>query len=234
MIAPVWRRVVAALELDRLGIRRTWTVRREHGVYLVALRQSPLGDRILLDGNEVARLDAFAYDAVARFEVDGAPAEVRVVTDTAQGTLTSHLYVGGEAVPPDVRSAPTGPPTRWGRVAERSAYVLAGALVIGGIAGGPVTDAVRQVIWTGALVLLLSGLRAIDPFALITIAFDKMLEDQPSMVIAGLEIAAITAIATDRYGLRRRIPFLRERRRLPRVIGWTAVALIAFVVLILT
>lgn len=234
MILPLWRWVSSGLELDRIGIRRTWTVRRPHGVYLVALRQSPLGDRILLDGREVARLDAFAYDAVARFAIDGAPAEVRVVTDTALGTLTSHLFVAGEAVAPDVR---TGPPPRgpaWGMVAERLAYALAAALVVGGVAGGAITDAVRQIIWTGALLVMLAGVRALDPFAAITVAIDKMLEDQLSMVVAGLEIAAIAAIARDRRGIRRRIPFLSARRALPRVLGWVAVALAAFIVLMLS
>lgn len=234
MIAALWRRVSTGLELDRLGIRRTWTVRRPHGVYLVALRQSPLGDRILVDGREVARLDAFAYDAVARFAIDGAPADVRVVTDTALGTLTSHLFVAGEPVAPDARTGPPSRGTPWGMVAERAAYVLAAALVAGGIAGGPITEAVRQVIWTGALVVMLAGLRAIDPFGAITVSIDKMLEDQPSMVIAGLEIAAIAAIARDRRGLRRRIPFLRASRALPRALGWLAVVLTAFIVLMLS
>lgn len=234
MIAALWRRVAAALDLDRLGIRRTWTIRRPHGVYTVALRQSPFGDRILLDGRAVARLDAFAYDAVARFAIDGIPAEVRVVTDTAQGTLTSHLFVAGDAVAPDVRTGPPPVATRWGMVAERAAYALAGTLVLGGVAGGPVTDAVRQVIWTGALLVLFAGLRAIDPLGAITVAFDKMLEDQPSMIIAGLEVAAIAALARDRRGLRRRIPFLGARRTLPRILGWTAVALTAFIILMLS
>lgn len=234
MTLPLWGWITRGLELDRLGIRRTWTIRRPHGVYHVALRQSPLGDRILLDGRDVARLDAFAYDAVARFVIDDLPAEVRVVTDTAQGTLTSHLFVAGDAVAPDVRKAPSPAAPRWGMVAERAAYALAGALVLGGLAGGPVADFVRQAIWTGALLVLFAGLRAIDPLGMITVAFDKMLEDQPSMIVAGCEIAAIAALARDRRGMRRRIPFLRARRALPRVLGWLAVALGAFIVLMLS
>jgi hypothetical protein len=230
----LWRRVAGALDLGRLGVRRTWTVRRQHGVHVVSVRQSPLGDTVLLDGAEVGRTDPWSYDSVVPFTLAGAPAAVRYRTDTAAGTMWTELYVDGERVAPDVRRFPVPADTRWGPLLERVAYAVAGALVAGGLAGGPIADAVRQVIWTGTLLVMFAGLRALDPFGAITVAFDKMLEDQPSMIVAGLEVAAIAALARDRRGIRRRIPFLGARRALPRVLGWLAVVLAAFIVLMLS
>lgn len=234
MTLPLWRWIARGLELDRLGFRRSWTVRRADGIYLVSLRQSPLGDRVLLDGREVGRTDAFAFDTIVPFTLGAVPAAVHYVSDTAAGTMRTDLFVDGERIAPDLRPVAPVRRTPWAAIAERAAYAVAAALVAGGLAGGPIADLVRQAIWTGALLVLLAGLRAIDPVGAITVAFDKMLEDQPSMIVAGLEIAAIAAIARDRRGIRRRIPFLRARRALPRVLGWLAVGLVAFILLMLS
>lgn len=230
----VLRSLARTLELDRIGQRRSWTVRRPHGVHAVLLRQSPLGDRILLDGNEVARAEPWKYDGGVRFKIDGAPAEIRFMTDTSAGTMWTELYVDGVSVPPDVRRAGPLPATRWGPRLETAAYVLGGALALGGLVGSPIFDAVRQVFWTGAVLLLLAGLRAIDPFGAITVVFDKALEDRPSMLVAGALLVTLAAIARDRWGVRRRVPFIRESARLPRVLGWTAIIVIAFIVLMLS
>ncbi|HKY50872.1 MAG TPA: hypothetical protein VJP45_06420, partial [Candidatus Limnocylindria bacterium] len=110
----VLRGLARTLELDRVGQRRSWTVRRPHGVYTVTLRQSPLGDRILLDGSEVARAQPWKYDGAVRFKIDGAPAEVRFLTDTTAGTMWTELYVDGTIVPPDVPHAAPLAATPWG------------------------------------------------------------------------------------------------------------------------
>jgi hypothetical protein len=230
----VLRSIARTLELDRVGHRRSWTVRREQGVYVVALRQSPLGDRVLLDGKEVARAYPWKYEGALRFAVDGARAEVRFVTDTTQGTMRTDLYVDGVLVPPDARSEPAQPRVHWGPRVERAAYALGGALVFAGLVGSPVFDAVRQVVWTSALVVLLAGLRAFDPLGLITVTFDKIVEDRLSMIVAGTEIALLAAIARDRWGARRRLPFIREGSWVPRLVGWTAIVSIAFVILALS
>jgi hypothetical protein len=230
----VLRSIARTLELDRVGYRRSWTVRLPRGVYVVALRQSPLGDDVLLDGKAVARADPWRYEGGLRFAIEGAKAEVRFVTDTTQGTMWTELYVDGVLVPPDVRSAPAPSPVRWGPRLERAAYALSGALVLAGLVGPPVFDAVRQVVWTAALLVLFAGLRAFDPFGVITVAFDKIVEDRLSMIVAGTEIALIAAVARDRSGLRRRLPFIRERSRLPRILGWSAIVAIAFVILALS
>lgn len=206
-------------------------MRRQHGVYVLALRQSPLGDRVLLDGKEVARAEPWMYEGAMRFAIEGAPAEVRFVTDTAKGTMWTDLYVDGVLVSPDAGRTSPPRPLPWATWLERSAYALGGALVFAGLAGPPIFDAVRQAFWTVALLVLLAGLRAIDPFGAITVTFDKIVEDRASMIVAGAEIAFIAALARDRLGLRRRVPFIRERARLPRALGWTAIALIAFVLL---
>ena len=228
------RGIARSLELDRVGYRRIWTVRRSHGVYVVALRQSPLGDHILLDGKEVARARPWRYEGILRFAIDGAPAEARFMTDTTRGTMWVDLYVEGVLVPPDARSAPSPPPLRWGTYLERAAYALGGAMVFAGLVGSPVFDAVRQVLWTTALLVLLAGLRAIDPFGAITVTLDKIVEDRPSMIVAGVEIALIAAIARDRWRSRQRLPFVRERSRVSRVLGWTAILAVAFVILVLS
>ena len=228
------RGIARSLELDRVGYRRTWTVRRSHGVYVVALRQSPLGDHILLDGKEVARAQPWRYEGALRFAIDGTPAEVRFVTDTTRGTMWTDLYVDGSLVPPDTRSAPASPPVRWRQLLERVAYVLGGAMVFAGLVGSPVFEAVRQAMWTVAVLMLLAGLRAIDPFGAITVTLDKIVEDRTSMIVAGVEIALIAAIAGDRWRSRQRLPFLRERSRLPRLLGWTAVVAVAFVILMVS
>jgi len=230
----VLRSIARTLELDRIGQRRSWTVRRPHGVYVVALRQSPFGDRVLLDGKEVARAEPWKYEGALRFTIDGARAEVRFVTDTTAGTMWTDLYVDGVFVPPDARATEAPPPVRWGSHLERAAYVLGGALVFAGLVGSPVFEAVRQAVWTAALLVLLAGLRAIDPFGAITVTFDKIVEDRLSMIVAGTEIALIAAVARDRWGLRRRLPFIRERSRLPRILGWTAIIAVAFVILALS
>jgi hypothetical protein len=228
------RGIARTLDLDRIGHRRSWTVRREQGIYVVALRQSPLGDRVFLDGKEVARAHPWKYEGALRFTIDGARAEVRFLTDTTQGTMWTDLYVDGILVPADARSEPTQTRVRWGPRLEKGAYALAGAMVFAGLVGSPVFEAVRQVVWTAALVVLLAGLRAFDPFALITVAFDKIVEDRLSMIVAGTEIAVIAAIAGGRWGARQRLPFIRERGWVPRLVGWTAIASIAFVILALS
>jgi hypothetical protein len=230
----VLRGIARTLELDRIGYRRSWTVRRQQGVYVVSLRQTPFGDRILLDGKEVARADPWKYEGALRFAIDGSRAEVRFLTDTTQGTMWTDLYVDGVLVPADARSEAAEPRVRWGPRLERAAYALGGTFVFAGLVGPPVFDAVRQVVWTAALVVLLAGLRAFDPFGVITVAFDKIVEDRMSMIVAGTEIAAIATIALDRWGSRRRLPFVRERWWVPRVIGWTAIVSVAFVILALS
>lgn len=228
------RGIARTLELDRIGHRRSWTVRRHQGVYVVSLRQTPFGDRVLLEGKEVARADPWKYEGALRFAIDGSRAEVRFVTDTTQGTMWTDLYVDGVLVPPDARREPAQPRVHWGRRLERAAYALGGTFVFAGLVGSPVFDAVRQVAWTTALVVLLAGQRAFDPFGVITVAFDKIVEDRLSMIVAGTEIAVLAAIASDRWGARRRLPFVRERWWVPRLIGWTAIVSIAFVILALS
>lgn len=228
------RGIARSLELDRVGYRRTWTVRRSHGVYVVALRQSPLGDHILLDGKEVARAQPWRYEGALRFSIDGVPAEARFVTDTTRGTMWTDLYVEGVLVPPDTRSAAPPRAVRWGQLLERAAYALGGAMVFAGLVGSPLFDAVRQVMWTAALLVLLAGLRAIDPFGAITVTLDKIVEDRPSMIVAGIETALIAAIARDRWRSRQRLPFIRERSRVARLLGWTAIVAVAFVILMVS
>ncbi|HJW49859.1 MAG TPA: hypothetical protein VJ726_10620 [Candidatus Limnocylindria bacterium] len=228
------RGIARSLDLDRVGYRRTWTVRRSHGVYVVALRQSPLGDHILLDGKEVARAQPWRYEGALRFAIDGAPAEARFVTDTTRGTMWTDLYVDGVLVPPDTRMAATPPPVRWRSYLERAAYVLGGAMVFAGLVGSPVFEAVRQAMWTVAVLVLLAGLRAIDPFGAITVTLDKIVEDRASMIVAGIEIALIAAIARDRWRSRQRLPFIRERSWVPRLVGWSAIVAVAFVILMLS
>jgi hypothetical protein len=230
----VFRGIARTLELDRVGVRRTWTVRRPHGVYTIVLRQTPFGDRILLDGMEIARAEPWKYEGAVRFKVEGAPAEVRFVTDTTAGTMSTELFVDDEKVLPDAGSIAPAPSVSWAPRLERVAYALGGTLIFGGLVGSPVFDAVRQAFWTAAVVLLLAGLRALDPFGVITVAFDKMVEDRLSMIVAGTEVVLIAAIARGRWGLGRHIPFVRERSRLPRALGWTAIALIAFLILALS
>jgi hypothetical protein len=222
-------RVARALDLGGPAI--TWTVRRPHGVHLVEMRRSPFGDRVLVDGREAGRSDPWRFGQTVRVGVGDTRAELRIVADTEAGTLRNELWVDDAMVPPDARRAPPAVVSRWRPLLERAAYVLAAALALAGLIGDPVFTFVRQIVWTlGALVLFM-GLRAIDPFAVITIAFDKIVEDRLSMMIAGAEIAALATIVADRFGLRRRLPFVRERRLLPRVLGWIAIAAIAFAVL---
>lgn len=228
------RSIARTLEIDRLGFRRSWTVRTPRGVYVVALRQSPLGDHVSLDGKEVARAEPWKYDGAVRFTIDNVRAEVRFMTDTTQGTMWTELYVDGVFVPPDKRFTSAPSPVRWGARLERAAYALGGAMIFAGLVGSPVFDAVRQVIWTAALLVLFAGLRAFDPIGVITVAFDKMVEDRLSMIVAGMEIAIIAAIARDRWSARTRLPFIRERWWVPRVLGWTLIVSVAFLILALS
>jgi hypothetical protein len=226
--AEFWRGVRHRLDLDRP--RRSWTVRLEHGIHLVAIHQSLTGDHVLVDDTEVARADPWAYDQVLRFSVGGLPAEISFVTDAVRGTMHTDLYVAGVYVRPDVRRVSLVPGPTWRTILERIAYGLAAALALAGLVGPPITNVVHDAIWVSGYVLMSMGLVAIDPFLFIPLLIDQVIEDRPSMTVAGSAIAAIAAIARDRGGLRRRIPFVRERGLLPRVLGWLAVAAVAFVI----
>jgi hypothetical protein len=230
----VVRRVAHGLGLDRLGYRSTWTVRLAHAVHLVALRESPLGEDVLVDGAMVTRADPWDFTRPVRFRIGDAPAEVRFVTDTDAGTLRTDLFVGGDLIAPDEAHAVPVRRAFWGPRLERAAYASAGALVLAGLAGDPIFSAVRQIVRTIALLVLLAGLQAFDPFGVLAVGVDKVVEDQPSMLIAATEIAVIAMIAADRFRLRQRVPFIREHRRLPRILGWTAITVVAFAILSLT
>jgi hypothetical protein len=225
------KRIARGLDLDRIGQRRSWTVRLPHGVYLVALRQSVLGDHILVDGREVARLEPWEYERSLRFPVGEGSAELRPVTDTGAGTFRTDLYVDGVLVPADERHAAPPARVRWGPRLERAGYAFGGVLLFAGLVGAPIFDVVRQVVWLGGLLLLFVGLRAIDVFGAIALTFDKMIEDRVSMMVAGVEIVLITMVAADRWRLRKRVPFIRETGWVPRALGWIAIITLAFVVL---
>jgi hypothetical protein len=228
----ILKRIVRELELDRIGYRRSWTVRLPHGIYLVALRQSILGDHILVDGREMARLEPWEYERSLRFPVGQASAELRPVADTGAGTFRTDLYVDGVLVPADERHVARPARVRWGPRLERAGYAFGGVLLFAGLVGAPIFDVVRQVVWLGGLLLLFVGLRAIDVFGAIALTFDKMVEDRVSMMLAGVEIVLITMLAADRLGLRRRTPLIRSERWIPRALGWLAIIAIAFVVLV--
>jgi hypothetical protein len=230
------RGIARAFELDTLsaGERRSWTVRLEHGVHLVRLDQSPLGNRLFLDGREVARSGPWTYEDPLRFRVGGQPAEVRFSADERSGSLRTQLLVAGEPVradPPRARERPR--PFRWGVAVERACYVVGGALLLGGLTGEPVSAAVRQVLWTAGVLVLSMGLRAVDPFDLLSALLEKSLRDGAPMIVAGGLLIAIAAIARDRFGLRERIPLVREAAVLPRIIGWTALAALALALIAL-
>lgn len=228
----VLRRIARGLEVDRIGFRRAWTVRLAHGVYLVALRQSILGDHILVDGKEVARLEPWEYERRLRFRVGDAPAELRPVTDSSAGTFRTDLYVDGELVPADERRAAPAAKVAWGPRLERAGYAFGGLLLFAGLVGEPIFGFARQIVWLGGLLLLFAGLRAIDAFGAIAVTFDKMVEDRVSMMLAGVLIIVIAMLGADRWGLRRRVPFISSKGWIPRTLGWVAIVTIAFVVLI--
>lgn len=228
----VLKRIARELDLDRIGQRRSWTVRLPHGVYLVALRQSILGDHIFVDGREVARLEPWEYERSLRFRVGEGSAELRPVTNTGAGTFRTDLYVDGALIPADERHAAPPATVRWGPRLERAGYAFGGLLLFAGLVGEPIFDLVRRGVWLGGLLLLFVGLRAIDVFGAIAVTFDKMSEDRVSMMLAGVEIVLLTMLAADRWGLRRRTPFISREGWLPRVLGWFAIIAIAFVLLV--
>ncbi|HET8568939.1 MAG TPA: hypothetical protein VFM93_08140 [Candidatus Limnocylindria bacterium] len=214
--------------------RRAWTVRLPHAIHVVRLERSGFGDRLLLDDREVARTHAFAYDGTLRFSVGAARAEMRSAGDSARGVLVADLYVEGQRLDPD----PPAPRARtrepdWRGVAERGAYAAGALLVIAGLAGDALTELAGRAVRTAGVLLLTVGLRAIDPVALFPAVIEKIAAGQVPMIVAGLEVAAVAAIARDRLGIRRRIPLLRSRSLASRALGWAAVAAVALVLLAL-
>lgn len=224
--STVWRRIQQTFDLQRVtaGERRSWTVRLEHGVYLVRLDESPIGNRLFVDGREVARTSSWDYERPIPLDLGEDRGEIRFRADARRGTLETELVVGGRTMAPD---RPAGGRLRqldWRTWLERAGYAIGAALVIGGLVGDPVAAGVSRAVWTVALLIWSSGVAGIDPLGVVPFAVERGLSGQPSMILAGLEIVAVTALARDRFGVRRLVPLLRAPHWSVRAVTWLVIA----------
>lgn len=230
----LWRKIQEGLDPHRLsaGERRSWTVRLEHGVYLVRLDESPLGNRLFVDGREVARTRSWDFEQPLPVDLGEDHGEVRFNTDVRKGTLATELIVGGRAVAPDRPARGKLRDVNWRLSLERAGYAIGAALVIGGLVGDPIAGAVSRTIWTVALLVWSSGVAGIDPFGVVPFAVEHGLSGQPSMIVAGAQVILVTALARDRLGLRRYVPTLRATRWPVRALTWILVAVICLGILV--
>lgn len=220
-----WRRIQQGLDLQRVtaGERRSWTVRLEHGIYLVRLDESPIGNRLFVDGREVARTSAWDYERPIPLDLGEDRGEVRFRADPRNGTLVTELIVGGRTIAPDRPARGKLPQLDWKLWIERAGYLVGAALVIGGLVGDPLAGAVSRAIWTAALLVWSSGVSGIDPLGLVPFIVEHGLAGQPSMIVAGLELSAATALARDRFALRRFVPPLGSDRWYVRALAWVVI-----------
>lgn len=235
LASTLWRRIQQTLDLQRVtaGERRSWTVRLEHGVYLVRLDESPLGNRLFVDGREVARTSSWDFERPIPLDLGEGRGEVRFRADPREGTLATELIVGGRAIAPDRPARGRLRHLDWRLWLERGAFALGAALVIGGLVGDPVAAAVNRAVWTAALLVWSSGVAALDPFGVVPFTVEHGLAGQPSMIAAGVEILAVTAIARDRFGSRRAVPTLRSRLWPVRALTWVGIATVCVGILAL-
>lgn len=222
----LWRRIQQGLDLQRVsaGERRSWTVSLDHGIYLVRLDESPLGNRLFVDGREVARTSSWEYERPIPLDLGEDRGEIRFRADARRGTLETELVIAGRSVAPD---RPAGGRLRqldWRKWLERAGYAVGAALVIGGLVGDPIAAAVSRAVWTAALLIWSSGVAGVDPFGVVPFAVEHGLAGQPSMILAGFEIAAVTALARDRFGARRLVPLLRAPHWSVRAVTWLVIA----------
>lgn len=231
----LWRRIQQGLDLRRVtaGQRRSWTVRLEHGVYLVRLDESPMGNRLFVDGREVARTSSWDYERPIPLDLGEDRGEVRFSADARTGTFVTELIVGGRAIAPDRPARGKLGQLDWRMWLERAGYTIGAALVIGGLVGDPIAAGVSRAIWTAALLVWSSGLAALDPLGVVPFAVEHGLAGQPAMIAAGLEVIAVTALARDRLGLRRLVPPLRDRRWPVRALAWLVIAVVCVAALAL-
>lgn len=230
----LWRKIQQGLDLQLLapGERRSWTVRLEHGVYLVRLDESPIGNRLFLDGREVARTSSWDFEQPIPVDLGEDRGEVRFNADLRKGTFATELVVGGRAVAPDRPARGKLRQIDWKLLLERAGYAIGAALVVGGLVGDPVAGAVSRAIWTAAFLIWSSGVVAIDPLGVVPFAVEHGLAGQPSMIVAGAQVLLLTALARDRFGLRRYVPPLRSTRWPIRALTWIAVAAISLGILV--
>lgn len=228
--ATLLARIARSLDLDRpsLGERTTWTVRTSHGVHEVELIQAVTGTRVRVDGKTVGRSPAWSYAQESfAFTLDGAHATLVVHPDTRIGTVRTALLVNGEAIRADVPEWKRGrvPTIGWGRIAAFTGYTVALTLLAGAVLGDPfrlwsvvALHAALDMSWW-ALV------RAIDPLALLPAWLAQVTGSRAAMLLLGLEILGVIALAR-RPTLRARLPLLRAPSRRTRIAGWALVTLV--------
>lgn len=224
-------RVARLLDLDHptAGERTTWTVRTAHGVHSVELEQALTGTRVRLDGELIGRSDAWSFpDEPQRFSIEGSGAILVVRADTSSGTVRASLLVGGEPIPQDVpawRRRPP-PPVPWRRIALRTGRVIGAALVAGAALGDPFRGWVSTALGTAVDVVWLAAGSGIDVFGVVPAWVHAVTASRAAMLLAGLELLALLALAGDGR-IRRRVPLLRSGSRWGRGAGWILLVLAA-------
>lgn len=223
-------RIARSLDLDRpsLGERTTWTVRTAHGVHQVELVQAVTGTRVRVDGKTVGRTPAWSYAQESfAFTLDGTHATLVVHPDTRSGTVRTALLVNGEAIRADVpawKRRRVGP-IRWGRIATFTGYSVALTLLAGAILGDPFRSWTVVGLRAALDVTWYPLLRALDPLALLPTWLEEITRSRAAMLLLGLELIAVIAIAR-RPSIRARLPLLRATSQGARIAGWALVALV--------
>lgn len=218
--------VARFLELDRSmpGERTAWTVRTAHGVHSVELEQAVTGTRVRVDGRVVGRAQAWSFsDEPFRFTVDGSPAILAISSDTGRGTERASLLVAGEPVAQDApawRRSRSRPIAR-GPILARAGYLTAGTLILAAASGDPLFGTVSAALGTAAEVAWFAVVRAVDWTGLLPAWVHALAASRAGMLLAGIELLLLVAVAQDRR-LQERLPALGSTSRVRRAAGWIA------------
>jgi hypothetical protein len=233
-VTTILARLGRLLDLERPtpGERTQWTVRTEHGVYVVVLEQYVSGTRVRLDGKTVGHSPAWSFPAVPfRFAVGPLPATLGLSPDTEAGTVRATLIVDGARIAPDAprwRLRPV-PPTPWSRILASAGYALGALLVSAAVLGEPYQSWIVTALHVTLDVAWIAAVRAFDPLALLPSWLAMVTASRASMLVLGLSIAALVTVAHDPR-LRGRVPVLRSPSRWERATGWAALTLAALLV----
>lgn len=227
----VLARLARLLDLDRPtpGERTTWTVRTAHAVHAVELEQAVTGTRVRLDDVVVGRSPAWTFsDEPFRFAIGGTAAILAIRPETGTGTVRASLLVGGEPVPQDVPAwrRRQVQAIRWRGLLARFGYVLGALLVAAAAVGDPFLDWVSTALATAVHVAWIAAVRGVDPFALLPAWAHAVTASRAGMLVAGIELLGLVAVARDGR-LRARVPVLRSPSRVSRVAGWSLLVLAA-------
>jgi len=230
-VIPPVARLARLLELDRPvpGERTTWTVRTAHGVHTVELELAVTGTQVSVDGRAVGRSSAWSFsDQPFRFTVGGSPAILAISPDTGRGTERASLLVAGEPIAQDAPAwrRSRGRPTAWGPLLARAGYLTAGALILSAAAGDPLFGIVSAALDTAAEVAWFAVVRAVDGTGLLPAWVHALAASRAGMLLAGIELLLLLALARDRQ-LQRRLPAIGSSSRVRRAAGWLALVIAA-------